>query len=191
MRYGRIPITALGIFAASLALTGCGDDGTWDTPRTPTISLTVADGCPTTVTRPRDVANTDPGDSTLLPAGSMPDAALICAYSGPLNPSDEHLAKTLNADEAQRIADALLHVSLARPRGTVSCPDDSGAFAILAFSYPHHPDVSLWWNTTGCQSIDNGRIGASQIASPSFSDFQNTFDAVAGLPDGPRLPQAP
>lgn len=191
MRHGRIPITALWIVAASLVLTGCGDDGSWYTPRTPTISLTVAAGCPTTVMHARDVANVDPGDSALLPAGAMPDAALICAYSGPLNPSNQHLAKTLSADATRRIADALPHVSLARPRGPVSCPADSGAFAILALSYPHHPDVSLWWNTTGCQSIDNGRIGASQIASPSFSDFQNTFDTAAGLPDGPYPPQAP
>ncbi|MFE4949727.1 hypothetical protein ACFQ9V_06415 [Leifsonia sp. NPDC056665] len=96
---------------------------------------------------------------------------------------------TLDASKARRIAATLQRLSVAQPTGTVNCPDDTGAFAILAFSYPHHSDVSLWWNTTGCQSIDNGRIGASQIASRSFSDFQNTFDSAAELPEGPVLPE--
>jgi hypothetical protein len=70
-----------------------------------------------------------------------------------------------------------------------NCPAATGAFAILAFSYPHHRDVDLWWNTTGCQSIDNGRIGASQIGSTSFGAFQTVFDCAAALPEGPLVPQ--
>jgi len=132
----------------------------------------------------RDVANVDQG-GRLLPEGTTPDAGLVCAYSGSLNPSSDHLAMTLNSGQARRVAVALSHVSLKQPTGSVSCPADSGAFAVLVFSYPHHPDVSLWWNTTGCQSIDNGRIGASQIGSASFSAFQDTFDRATGLPQGP------
>jgi hypothetical protein len=175
---------ALSILGTCLALTGCADDGTWDTPRTPTISLSVATGCPPAVSKARDVANADPGDTTLVPAGILPDAGLVCAYSGPLNPSSKHLAMTLDAGKARRIADALVHLSLRQPTGTVSCPAATGAFAILAFSYPHHRDVDLWWNTTGCQSIDNGRIGASQIGSASFGAFQTAFDSAVGLPQG-------
>ncbi len=190
MRRGRIAVAALSIFGTCLLLAGCADDGSWDSPRTPTVSLTVAAGCPAAVTKARDVGNADPGDSSLLPAGVSPNAGLVCAYSGPLNPSSNHLAMTLNTNKARRVADAVQHLSLKQPKGSVSCPDDTGAFAILAFSYPHHPDVNLWWNTTGCESIDNGRIGASQIGSPSFGDLQTAFDSATGLPEGPVSPQA-
>jgi hypothetical protein len=185
MRRVRTTVAALSIFGSCLVLAGCADDGSWDAPRTPTISVAVADGCPPAVAKARDVANADPGDSSLLPAGISPDAGLVCAYSGPLNPSSNHLALTLDASKAGHIVDVLRRLSLKQPIGSVNCPADTGAFAILAFSYPHHPDVNLWWNTTGCQSIDNGRIGASQIGSPSFGEFQAAFDSAAGLPEGP------
>lgn len=185
MRRVRTTVAALSIFGTCLVLAGCADDGSWDTPRAPAISVAEAGGCPPAVAKARDVANADPGDSSLLPAGISPDAGLVCTYSGPLNPSNDHLALTLDGGKAQHIADALRLLSLKQPIGTVSCPADTGAFAILAFSYAHHPDVDLWWNTTGCQSIDNGRIGASQIGSPSFGEFQAVFDSETGLPEGP------
>lgn len=169
-------------------LAGCGDDGSWDTPRTPTISVQVDVGCPPRVTKARDVVNADPVDRTLVPTGILPNAAVACIYSGQLNPSTNHLAIILDSAGAARTAASLQHVSLKRPTGTVNCPGDSGAFAILAFSYPHRPDVDLWWDTTGCQTIDNGRIGASQIASDGFGRFQETFDRAAKLPNGPYLP---
>ncbi|AMM19725.1 hypothetical protein AX769_05660 [Frondihabitans sp. PAMC 28766] len=139
------------------------------------------------MTKARDVVNADPADRTLVPSGISPNAAVMCIYSGQLNPSTKHLAISLNATEAAQTAASLQQVSLKRPTGTVNCPEDSGSFAILAFSYPRHRDVDLWWDTTGCQTIDNGRIGASQIASDSFAHFQETLDSAAKLPNGPYL----
>jgi hypothetical protein len=187
-------MTREGSLAAATALTlvallaGCSDGSAWYTPSTPTITVRVADGCPATSGRARDVEARDPGDGSLVPTDMAPVAGLVCVYSGPLNPSRSHLFRRLNAAQAQQITAALQKVSLVRPTGNVNCPADIGTVAILAFAYAHHPDVDLWWNTTGCESIDNGRVESSGLLSKSFGRFEAAFDEAASLPSGPRLP---
>jgi hypothetical protein len=55
---------------------------------------------------------------------------------------------------------------------------DTGAVTVIAFAYPASTDVELWWKSDGCQLIDKGRIGASQLASPSFAAFQQVFTSI-------------
>ena len=46
----------------------------------------------------------------------------------------------------------------------------------MAFRFAHVDDVDLWWNDSGCQTLDNGRLGAFEGANPSFyTTFQNAY----------------
>ncbi|WP_375387464.1 hypothetical protein [uncultured Amnibacterium sp.] len=43
---------------------------------------------------------------------------------------------------------------------------------MITFADSRAAPVSLWWSTSGCQTLDNGRVRAPQLASPSFARFQ-------------------
>jgi hypothetical protein len=77
--------------------------------------------------------------------------------------------------QAQQLADVIRQIDLAAPSGTFFCPADFGAVAIIGFSYPDGVDTGLWYRTSGCQTLDNGRIGAFQGGNPSF---YNAFESV-------------
>ncbi|MCU1530428.1 MAG: hypothetical protein JWP75_4191 [Frondihabitans sp.] len=85
------------------------------------------------------------------------------------------------------MATALVKVDLTAPSGTVNCPSDSGSFAIIALSYPGARSVDVFWATTGCQVLDNGRLGSWYVTNPSFWAFRTAFDKVADLPNGPGV----
>jgi hypothetical protein len=59
--------------------------------------------------------------------------------------------------------------------GTFHCPAAVGAGALIGFSYASGPDVGLWYSASGCQTLDNGRLGSFQGENPSFGDFQETI----------------
>ena len=55
---------------------------------------------------------------------------------------------------------------------------DTGSVTILVFHYPESGSVDLRWNDDGCQTLDNGRLGARQAGSPSFDAFQTAVTAA-------------
>jgi hypothetical protein len=46
---------------------------------------------------------------------------------------------------------------------------------IIGLSYASRPDVGLAYHATGCQTLDNGRLGSFEGGNPSFYD---TFASV-------------
>ena len=53
----------------------------------------------------------------------------------------------------------------------------------MGFHYLDGSIVTLWYRGTGCQTVSNGHVDASQIANPSFDTFQTVLASVA-----PSLP---
>jgi hypothetical protein len=115
----------------------------------------------------------------LVPVGAHPISGLICVYGDPLQPSAPVRQVALNEAAASRLSAALSQVSLqAPPSSPVNCPNDTGGLAIISLAFAGSQDVDVWWTMTGCQSLDNGLIGATQIANKSFVRFSN---AISGL----------
>ena len=154
--------------------------GVWNVSRSPKLRVEVATGCPESVGASQDVVNTFPGPP-LVPAG--PKAGLICRY-GPstAKPGTPRLERQTRLDPAQAglLATAVRRLSLAPPTGVTHCPADFGLVAVIGFSFPGRADVGLWYHASGCQTLDNGRIGSFEGGNPSFyNGFLNTIDRLS------------
>lgn len=167
-----------------LALSGCASPVDRYDARAPSLAFPRST-CPAALHGIRDVARADgPEDALLTTAPAR--AALICTYSGTggARPSaDRALAgrARLGPAAATALATAAAEVSVARPPdGAVACPADSGTTTVITFAYRAGPPRSLWWNTSGCQTLDDGRLEASQPASPTFARFQEVFQRTTG-----------
>lgn len=171
----------IGLAATMLAASGLGlgsrtqaqatpsprgsDSIIWHVSRSPKLRVSVAGGCPLTVTMQKDVVNTFAGPP-LVPAN--PTAGLICRYHGLPHMGRFGRQTRLDATQAGLLANVVRKLSLKPPPPTAGCPMDNGSFAILGFSYRGRADVGLWYSTSGCQIVDNGVIGSAQVANPSF-----------------------
>jgi hypothetical protein len=128
------------------------------------------------------VVNTFAGPP-LVPAG--PSAGLICQYGrgfGSLsNSADLVLSTSLDRAQAQQLAAVIRQIALAPPSGTFSCPASSvGYVTVIGFSYPGRADVGLWYTTSGCETLDNGRIGAFEDGNPSFyQGYETAIDRLS------------
>jgi hypothetical protein len=172
--------------AVSMAIlvTGC-TSGVWFHPGKPTVEVRASGHCPTSRGSGVDVKAQADEVNTLLPTTSAPSSALICFYGSQpdsaVAATGRKLAGEIRLDQvdASRLAVSVNKISIAAPpAGAVNCPMDTGGVTIIAFAYPASIDVDLWWKSDGCQLIDNGRIGASQLASPSFAAFQQVFKSI-------------
>ena len=75
---------------------------------------------------------------------------------------------------------AVRALSLKKPTEVFHCPADFGTIAVIGVSYPGRSDVGLWYAASGCQSLDNGRIGSFQGGNPSFyNGFENAIDKLS------------
>lgn len=140
----------------------------WHVSRAPKLAVDVAAGCPKSVRGYRDVVNTFPGPP-LVPAG--PVSGMICRYWPSYSPRRaDALARQrhLGTADARKLARAVRELDLSAPTGALACPADFGTVALIGFSYPNRPDVGLWYDASGCQSVDNGRLGASEPGNPTF-----------------------
>lgn len=187
-RFLRVVFVLAIVAFLVVGLGGCSTAGEWYQPRTPAVLVQASQPCPPTIGKARDVENVDPSDPKLVPSGENPDGGEVCIYGGPLRPSVAVRQIEFTAAQATRVAAALAKVDLSAPYGTVNCPNDTGSFAIIALSYPGARTVDEFWSTTGCPTLDNGRLGAWQLGSDSFNTFQKTFDIAADLPQGPGVP---
>src|SRR5579871_1549828 len=163
MRGRRLRWLALAMSSAVAACAGTAP-GTWFTPEGPALRVKVAAGCPPTDAGVADVVNTFRGPP-LAPAG--PVAGIICQY-GPRNgsglPGSTLLlhSRTLNAAEAGQLVTVIRRMDLRRAHGVFHCPADIGLATVIGLSYPGRVDVGLWHKASGCQTLDNGRLGAFQ-----------------------------
>jgi len=124
--------------------------------------------------------NTFPGPP-LVPA--HPKSGLICRY-GPstANPRPAQLERQSRLDQAQAsvLVTAVRQLDLAPPAGITHCPADFGLVAVIGFVFPGRPDVGLWYDASGCQTLDNGRIGAFEAGNPSFYNrFLSVIDQLS------------
>lgn len=170
--------------AAGILATRGSSAGTWFRPGSPRLEVSVAGGCPGSVAGYADVVNTFPGPP-LVPAG--PTGGLICRY-GPgvgLGPNGDGHAllvsgTRLDQGQAQELANVIRDLNLAAAVGVAACPADFGSVALLGFAYLGRDDVGLWYRTSGCQTLDNGRIGAFEDGNPSFYDaFASVIDRLS------------
>jgi hypothetical protein len=148
----------------------------------PKLSISVAAGCPASIAGYRDVVNNFAGPP-LVPAG--PNAGVVCRYHATGGIPSSHAGQLadqtrLDSAKAQELAGAIRSLDLRAPTGTTACPADIGTIALIGLLYPAHADVGLWYAASGCQTLDNGRIGAFQGGNPSFYEgFQGTIDRLA------------
>jgi hypothetical protein len=165
----------------AVMLVACSAQGSWFHSRTPTTSVHASKGCPSSMGKARDVRNTEASNQHLVPIGAHPIKGLICIYGGPLQRSAPVRQIVLSQAAAVRLSAALSKVSFqAPPPGPVNCPAATGGFAIISLAFTGSPDVNIWWTMTGCQTLDNGTVGATQIANKSFDKFSNTIAGLIG-----------
>lgn len=172
----------LAVLLVLAALSGCSSAGTVSgrfIPRSPALLVSMNAGCPATDVGYRDVVNTFPGPP-LVPPGTT--GGLICRYgAGPhlgLNGAGTGtLASSRRLGEAQadELANAIRQVNLDAPFGSSGCPADVGLVTVIGLAYAGRADVGLWYKSSGCQTLDNGRIGAFEGGNPSF---YNGFEGV-------------
>jgi hypothetical protein len=74
----------------------------------------------------------------------------------------------LTAAQAFGLARVIGKVSTAAPKGTFSCPAGWSTATVIAFSYRGRSDADLWYYDSGCQTLDNGKIGAFQGGNQNF-----------------------
>ena len=173
-----------GIAALGMVLTGPSPAGAadrlWYVSHAPKLQLELAAGCPASVAGYQDVVNTFAGPP-MVPAG--PKSGLICRYGASTakpRPGGLERQTRLGPAQASLLAATVRRLNLEPPAGISSCPADFGVVALIGFSYPGRPDVGLWYHAGGCQTLDNGRIGAFEGGNPSFyNGFLNTVDRLS------------
>lgn len=176
----RLTVTVVAITAV-VVLSGCSNPTFWFRPPTLAISVKAAPPCPSSVGKARDVSNPIASKSDLLAVSTRPTKGLVCVYAGALGPGRPVKQIVLDASQASRLAMAVRQVSLqSPPSGAVNCPDDAASFAIIALGFSGSPDEDLWWKTSGCQTVDNGTVGASETANNSFFNFQKAASGLIG-----------
>lgn len=132
--------------------------------------------CPTTLGDATDVTRSRlPKANELVPKDSAPTAGLICEYgeppdatTGAVPPPTLTHAITLTQSQAQELAATISKISLTPPRGGFACPAQYfGSHTVIAFGYPDAaPTVDLWYETSGCRTLDNGHVSAFQGREP-------------------------
>ncbi len=180
----KSPLTAtfLPLLAVAIAMTTSCASAPWlsSLGQAP-VRVTVANGCPAELGGAQDVVNSYTGDE-LVPPG--PVSALICRYwsSFPATPETKvrgslYASVALATSDAVRLAAVIDAISTAAPQGTYHCPAGLGSASIIAFAYAGRANVDLWFSDSGCQTLDNGRIAASENGNPSF---YNNFLTLMG-----------
>lgn len=179
-----VALAAGGGAAAGVLATRGSSAGTWFTPGRPPLEVSVRGGCPGSVAGYADVVTAYPGPS-LVPAN--PTRGLICRY-GPgvgigLSASSRALlvsSTRLDAGRAQQLAGAIRQIRLTPSVGVFACPNDDGSVAVIGLAYGGRADVGLWYRTSGCQTLDNGRIGAFEGGNRSFYvGFEGVIDRLS------------
>ncbi len=164
----------LGVLIAGT--TSCATTPWVITPGHPEVHVLVSSGCSASLGGAKDVVNSYTGDEMVPPD---PQSGMICRYRAGLSkpgetgaPGSLYTSVALDTDVAVHLATVVDAISTAAPQGTVACPSDDESASIIAFAYSSRSDVDLWFSDSGCQTLDNGRIAASEPGNPSF---YNTF----------------
>jgi hypothetical protein len=181
-------VATISLIGMVLVLTSCGTSPPsvshstatpWQLSRSPKLSLHVSAGCPGSLARYEDVVDTFLGPP-LVPQAA-PVSGLVCWYNGSniSDPGSRGRQVRLSSQEAGVLATAVRKLSLRPPTGTFNCPAAVGTVALIGFSYASRPDVALWYSASGCQALDNGRLGSFGGANPSFDNVEEAMNKLA------------
>lgn len=174
-------MAAAALIVACLA--GCASAADEYTARSPVATFPTA-SCPPELGRIVDVAAGAGPPHALMDAAPHPVTALVCEYRGTFgaHPSPGRVLAeqvTLTSRAATALASAAASVDVTKPPdGTVNCPSGTDTTTVVTFAYAHHASVGLWWLTSGCQTIDDGRLRASILGSSTFAHFARIFDRI-------------
>jgi hypothetical protein len=107
---------------------------------------------------PQQTANQGAPTEGPSSATDVPDATAVVNLPAPAPPTlQSHTV--LTRDQASSVSLAAFTQSTLHPRGTFHCPPATdGSSIIVVLSYPTGADTDIWWNDTGCQNADNGRV---------------------------------
>lgn len=114
-------------------------------------------------------------------------SARVCRYgerdgSGPLVRLS---AKVLSGGTALEFQGAIGSLKTAKPIGVYACPAAFRSVTLLAFGYAARPTVDLWYNDTGCQTLDNGYVKAWSVVNfVAFAHFAELVSSFAREPAG-------
>ncbi len=158
---------AIALCVVTLMASACSTHNTFAAGK-PAVSILEATGCPRTITGYQDVSNSkNARGSTLLPSRT-PTGVFSCVYGSAKDGGKLEGSRILTVAQASALATVINRVHLGEDMGVHSCPPSIGLVTIFAFAYRGDPDVDLWWQRDGCQSLDNGfKIGV-EAANPSF-----------------------
>jgi hypothetical protein len=195
-RRGRTIIVITVIAVASSVAAGLAHEATRHRYQAlrPQIRVTLASGCPSTLLNALDVHNGG-DDLTDRFTPPHPTTGLVCRYNFTADRRQGvvlYRQARLTAAQADPLADKLNRILTGTETGHAhSCPEDPGpVVTILAFGYPQHSDVDIWFGESGCQALDNGHRGADSVANPPF--FQGFVPALEHLiPTCATLPHSP
>jgi hypothetical protein len=147
------------------------------------IPIDVA-GCPSDDVGHDEVADTYQGFELVPPD---PASGLICRYEPQGNiPQSEagqlQRQSRLDTATATELVRSIRNLRL-RPRGiAVPCSQvnpDTGVLVAIALSYRDQPNVALWYRTTGCVRLYNGRWLAVPAGNPAFSTFERVVNSLS------------
>jgi hypothetical protein len=113
-----------------------------------------------------------------------PTQSAVCRYRARLSqpgasgaPGSLYSSVVLGKNGAVHLATVIDSISTLAPQDSYSCPSDDESASIITFAYSGSSDVALWFSAGGCQTLDNGRIGAFEGGNPRF---YNTFLTLMG-----------
>ena len=151
--------------------------------RRPLVHIPAKGPCPTSVRGDNDVANAkDDLSSHLLPQGAL--FGIICRYTSSPARSPFQLVRSalVNGRTAQAFENTVAKIRTTRPAWVAHCPAAIARVTVLAFGYAHGRVVDLWYEDSGCQTLDNGYLEASELSNPPFQQFIGLVAEIAPIP---------
>ena len=145
--------------------------------RSPKLSLHVNAGCPASLAQYEDVVDTFPGPP-LVPGRPGPWTCVL--VNGSNSPIRGLWDGKCGSPPKRRTGwtTAVRDLSLRPPTGNFTAPPVL-ARSHSSDSYASRPDVALWYSASGCQALDNGRLGSFQGANRSFGEFEEAMNKLA------------
>lgn len=189
----------IALMALALVMSACGNSSAhpWHITRGgPTVQILASGSCPQSLGAARDVRNHGAWRLTEL-VPTSPSSGLICRYSASaIGPATSPAAQPalyrhvrLDRAQAASLARLIAKVSTKAPTGVTACPADFNTATVIAFGYGNGVGANLWYSDTGCQTLDNGSIGASETGNPSF--YVSVIPLINRLAPQNPLPPGP
>ena len=149
-----------------------------------TIRVPPGGPCPQSLRGYGNVSNPEGElEHVLLPP--KPLFGVICWYGSSASTTYGLTHTSLvNGRTARALGVAIDELSTRPPRGAVACPAAFNDAAIITLRLASGAAVDLWYDDSGCQTLDNGYVRAYEIGQRAF--FETFIPLVTGLRPAPR-----